>query len=111
MDYPNHRKYPRYKLSLPVEVHTESGTTPFRTATSDVALGGCYIETMYPFPVNTAVELKLQVQENTVLIVANVITCDPLVGNGIQFLKMLPEDREALGAFLATQEPIAETNP
>jgi c-di-GMP-binding flagellar brake protein YcgR len=110
MDHPNHRKYPRYKISVPVEIHTEAASTPFRAAATDLSIGGCYVETMFPFPVNTALELKLQIQENTVLIVANIITCDPLVGNGIQFLKMLPEDREALRAFLDTQEPAAEVN-
>ncbi len=31
---------------------------------------------------------------------AAVVTCDPQVGNGIRFIRMLPEDREALKAFL-----------
>jgi hypothetical protein len=34
------------------------------------------------------------------LIAAIVVTSDPQVGNGIRFISMLPEDREALKAFL-----------
>jgi hypothetical protein len=39
-----------------------------------------------------------------VLIAASVVTCDPQVGNGIRFIKMLPEDREVLEAFLETAD-------
>jgi len=35
---------------------------------------------------------------------AKVVTCDPQVGNGIQFTKMLPEDIEELKAFIAAAE-------
>jgi hypothetical protein len=45
--------------------------------------------------------LHLQLSiETTVLIAATVATCDPQVGNGIKFIRMLPEDREVLKAFL-----------
>jgi len=33
-----------------------------------------------------------------------VVTCDPQVGNGIRFTRMLPEDIEALEAFLKSKE-------
>jgi len=93
------RKHPRFKVGLSVEVHAEGSDTPLRCATSDISLGGCYIESMYPFPVGTCLELKLQVSD-TLLIFAKVVTCDPQFGNGIQFTKMLPEDREQLSKFL-----------
>jgi hypothetical protein len=93
------RHHPRFKLNLPVEVHTEGSDTPIHFATSDLSLDGCYIESMYPFPVGTSLELKLELSD-TVLIDAKVVTADPQFGNGIQFLRMLPEDRDALRAFL-----------
>jgi hypothetical protein len=62
-------------------------------------MGGCYVETMFPFPVGTKLDLKLQL-EGTLLIEALVVTSDPQVGNGIEFTKMLPEDREELKAYL-----------
>lgn len=46
-----------------------------------------------------------------VLVAATVVTCDPQVGNGIKFVRMLPEDREALEAFLkATQQALASAS-
>jgi hypothetical protein len=44
-------------------------------------------------------DLQLSI-ETIVLIAATVVTCDPQVGNGIRFNRILPEDREALQAFL-----------
>jgi hypothetical protein len=93
------RKHPRFTTSLPVEVHTEGGHTAFRCVTSDLSLGGCYIETLEPFPVGTTLDLRLQI-EDTLRIQAEVITSYPQVGNGMQFVKILPEDHALLNAFL-----------
>ena len=95
------RRHPRSKLNLPVEVHAEGSDTPIHFTTSDLSLGGCYIESMYPFPVGTSLELKLQVSD-TLLILAKVVTADPQFGNGIQFVRMLPEDRDALSHYLGS---------
>jgi len=96
---PERRDYARIKIKVPVELHFEDNDTPFRCATSDLSMLGCYIETLYPFPVDTPVELKLQANA-TLLILGKIVTCDPQVGNGIQFSKMLPEDLEELRMFL-----------
>jgi len=68
-------------------------------ATSDLSLGGCYVESMYPFPAGTCLDVKLEAS-STLPITARVVTCDPQFGNGIQFLRMLPEDRATLIKFL-----------
>ena len=93
------RQYPRVKISVPVEIHVEGSASPIRGSTSDLSLGGCYVETIFPFPVGTALDLKLQI-ETTLPIDAIVVTCDPQVGNGMKFARMLPEDRKSLQAFL-----------
>ena len=93
------RKNPRVKISVPVEIHTETSTAPLHCSTSDLSLGGCYIESMYPFPAGTCLDLKLEAGA-TLLITAKIVTCDPQFGNGIQFLRMLPEHEIALRKFL-----------
>jgi c-di-GMP-binding flagellar brake protein YcgR len=95
------RKNPRFKVSVPVEIHTETSTAPLRCATSDLSLDGCYVESMYPFPAGTCLDLKREAG-GTLVISARVVTCDPQFGNGIQFLRMLPEDRAVLMKFLET---------
>jgi len=93
-----HRKHPRFKINAPVEVNTE-GSVPIHCSTSDLSLGGCYIESMYPFPKGTTLELKLEAGD-TLLILARVVTCDPQFGNGIAFTHILPEDQQQLTKFL-----------
>ena len=105
---PDRRKYARVRVSVPVEIQTDADASSIRGATSDLSLSGCYIETLFPFPIGTTVDLQLSL-ETTVVIAAIVVTCDPQVGNGMSFTKMLPEDRETLTAFLQaapqTQDP------
>jgi len=104
---PERRDQPRIKIKIPVELHFEDDDTPYRCATSDLSLHGCYIETLYPFPVDTPVELKLHAN-TTLLILGKIVTCDPQVGNGVQFSKMLPEDIEELRMFLENIQKEAE---
>ena len=100
---PERRENPRLKIQVPVELYLEGKDTPYRTATSDLSLHGCYIETIFPFPIGTVLELKLQLT-GTLLVLATVATSDPQVGNGIKFTKMLPEDIDELRAFLDAAE-------
>ncbi len=102
------REHQRFKLKVPVEIYPEDHETPFRGATTDLSLGGCYFESIFPFPVGTRLELKLQV-DDTLLILATVVTCDSQFGNGIRFDKILPEDLEQLEAFLNSVAESATT--
>jgi hypothetical protein len=42
--------------------------------------------------------------ENTLLVAATVVTCDPQFGNGIRFERMLPEDHAELETYLEKLE-------
>jgi len=97
------REHQRFKIKVPIELYTDNSTSPIRGATSDLSLTGCYIETIFPFPVGTQLEIKLQL-EGTLLVVGTVVTSDPQVGNGIHFIRMLPEDIEELRVFLDAAE-------
>jgi c-di-GMP-binding flagellar brake protein YcgR len=100
---PQRREHPRIKVTVPVEMQIEGTESPIRGATSDLSMSGCYIETIFPFAIGTTIDLKLQVGD-TLLVMAKVVTCDPQVGNGIQFTRMLPEDIEELRAFIEEQK-------
>jgi len=100
---PERRDFARVKVKVPVELYLEGNDMPFRCATSDVSLHGCYIETIFPFPIGTVLELKLQIN-GAILALATVATSDPQVGNGIHFTRMLPEDIDELRAFLEATE-------
>jgi hypothetical protein len=96
---PELRARPRVKVKAPVELFAPGSDVPLRGATSDLSETGCYIESIFPFPIGTTLEMSLQVGA-TVLALGAVVTCDPQVGNGIKFTKMLPEDHEQLRAYL-----------
>ena len=49
-------------------------------------------------------ELKLRVLDGTLQVLAKVVTADPQVGNGMEFLNMLPEDTEKLRAYLEVEQ-------
>jgi c-di-GMP-binding flagellar brake protein YcgR len=98
------RKSRRVKVSVPVEIHVDGKAAPLHCATSDINLGGCHVECMYPFPAGTHLELKLQVAD-TVLIEPKVVTCDPQFGNGIAFDRMLPEDGGKPVKFMDSASP------
>jgi c-di-GMP-binding flagellar brake protein YcgR len=99
-EHKERRHYARLKTSIPVEILQEGSDSAIRGATSDISPGGCYIETIFPFPVGTTLDLKLALGEDDLLVQATVVTSDPQVGNGISFERMLPEDREQLRKYL-----------
>ena len=100
---PERRANPRFKLHVPVEIHIDGNEVPIRCSTSDISLGGCYIESLYTLPVGTHLELKLDIGE-TLLVLATVVTRDPQVGNGIHFTRILAEDLDALAHYLNSPE-------
>jgi hypothetical protein len=97
--HPEKREATRVKVKVPVELYIPNSDVPHRGATSDLSVTGCYIESIFPFPIGTVFEMKLHVDE-TVLALGKVVTCDPQVGNGIKFTKILPEDQEQLRAHI-----------
>jgi PilZ domain len=96
---PEKRDSTRVKVSVPVELFAPDSDVPHRGATSDLSETGCYIESIFPFPIGTIFEMRLQL-DGTLLALGTVVTCDPQVGNGIKFTKMLPEDQEELRAYV-----------
>jgi hypothetical protein len=106
---PEKRDSARVNVKVPVELYAPDSEIPLRGATSDLSQSGCYIESIFPFPIGTILEMSLEVG-STVLALGTVVTCDPQVGNGIKFTKILPEDQEQLHAYIqaAQQEPLQE---
>ena len=94
------REHPRVRVSVPVELRPDGAPSPLRGETSDLSLGGFYIQMMFTLNVGTQLDIALEVGESTLVAAGEVVTCDPAVGNGIRFLRMLLEDVEELDRFL-----------
>lgn len=87
----NRRKFARHKLGFPLELRDERVNTPLRVNATDISGNGCYVETVMPLPVGTALRVDFWMDEEKFSPTAVVRTRDPGVGMGIEFTG-LPED-------------------
>ena len=103
------REHLRVKVRVPVELRREGDEVPIGCATSDISVGGCYIEMMFALAKDTELDITIKIN-GTVLALGTVVTCDPNVGNGIKFTKMLPEDQEELCRYLEAAHEASESS-
>ena len=101
----NRRRYHRHKISLPIELRDERVKTPIRINATDVSGNGCYIESMMPLPIGTVLRVDFYLDSERVNITAVVRTCDPGVGNGIEFTGMPPDGKARMQAYLDAIDP------
>jgi hypothetical protein len=69
---------------------------------ADISSGGCYIETVSPLPLNTPVDLRLDLNGIRVETRAIVKVSNPNVGMGVEFCDLRPEERSKLHAMIAS---------
>jgi len=101
----NRRRFYRHKIKLPIEIRDERVKAPTRINATDVSGNGCYVETMLPLPVGTVLRVDFWLDSEHVNVTAVVRTCDPGVGNGIEFTGMTPDKRERMQAYLDAIDP------
>jgi c-di-GMP-binding flagellar brake protein YcgR len=99
-----HQRHQRYQVAVQVELYPEGATAPLRTATTETSLGGCYVETMFTFPVGTLLGLTLWLGDKKVTTRCRVATCFPQVGNGLEFVGLGADNQKQLERFLAENE-------
>jgi hypothetical protein len=101
----NRRRYHRHKISLPLELRDERVNAPLRINATDVSANGCYVESMMPVPLGTALRVDFWLDSEHVKITAVVRTCDPGVGNGIEFTGMPADTKERMQTYLEAIDP------
>ena len=95
------RQHPRTKITVEVELQSERTATPLRVKTTDLSLGGFYVEMMFTLEIGTKLKIRLWLNDVKVSAGGIVVTRDLQVGNGIEFIDMATEDRLRLKRFLA----------
>ena len=98
------RRFPRVKSAVALELRYAGATAPVRATTSELSLGGCYIETMFTLDVGTKLDVVMWLEGQKIAAKGIVATRYPQVGNGIDITDIKPEDRARLEAFLKMQE-------
>ncbi|HLX86645.1 MAG TPA: PilZ domain-containing protein [Terriglobales bacterium] len=101
----NRRRWFRHKISFPIEIRDERVNAPSRIAATDVSGNGCYVENMLPFPLGTVLRLDFWLDSEHIKITAVVRTCDPGVGNGIEFTGMPPDIKDRMQSYLDAIDP------
>ena len=101
----NRRRYSRHKISFPIELRDERVKTPMRINATDVSGNGCYVETILPLPIGTVLRVDFYLQNEHVNISAVVRTCDPGVGNGIEFTGLPVDGKQHLQQYLDGIDP------
>lgn len=99
------RKFERHKISFPLELRDERVNTPLRVNATDISGNGCYVETVMPLPVGTALRVDLWMGEERLSPSAIVRTRDPGVGMGIEFTGMPEETKKRFQAHLDAIDP------
>jgi len=56
------------ETKVPIELYVEDSQSPIRGATADISLTGCYIETIFPMPVGTSLELRLRLDDTPLVL-------------------------------------------
>lgn len=69
--------------------------------TSELGLGGCYVDALNPFPKGTLVALRILRDQGVFETKAKVVYCDPRFGMGLAFTEMTPDQRSLLEVWLA----------
>jgi len=101
----NRRRFRRHKITLPIEIREGQLKAPLRVNATDVSGNGCYVELMVALTVGTQVLVNFWMDSDRVHTPAVVRTCDPGVGNGIEFIGLDPEARTRLQAYLDAIDP------
>ena len=99
-DARDRRKYPRLKLTCPVELHAPNQSSPMRTRTTDLSMGGCYVEMNVPLSRGSEVRLALWLKEVKVWVQGKVVTSTPGFGIGVQFTEISHADIPRLQEYL-----------
>jgi hypothetical protein len=84
------RRFPRTPCAGAAEI-LHSGRCWGWGNVSDISLGGCYIEILHPLPVGSEAQLRLTIADTFVDVGAKVVLATPLVGMGMEFVVVSPE--------------------
>src|SRR4029077_6091887 len=103
------RSVRRCLLVASAEVTELGSGTVLSGRTSELGLGGCYVDSLNPFPEGTLVGLRILRDQGVFETKAKVVYCDPRFGMGLAFTEMTPDQRSLLEAWLG--ELVSQLRP
>jgi hypothetical protein len=103
------RSVRRCPLVASAEVTELRSGAQLSARTSELGLGGCYVDALNPFPKGTLVGLRILRDRGVFETKAKVVYCDPRFGMGLAFTEMTPDQRSLLETWLA--EIVSQLRP
>ena len=94
------RKYPRMKCLNSIELQPSAANAPIWSKTTEMGMGGCFVEMPIPLPVGTGLKISLWIGDHKLRFQGKVVNSRPGFGVGIQFGEITTEDMTRLHDFL-----------
>jgi hypothetical protein len=101
VDRPKRRSVRRCPFVASVEATEAHSGARLSARTSELGLGGCYIDTLNPFPVGTVVQLRILRDSGVLETQAKVVYVHPSFGMGLAFIEVATDQRSVLEGWLA----------
>jgi hypothetical protein len=97
----NKRAVRRIQLVASVEVTERGSQTELSARTSEIGLGGCYVDTLSPFPDGTLVHVRIIRDGGAFACEAKVVYVHACFGMGIAFTNIALDQRRLLQNWIA----------
>jgi hypothetical protein len=91
----------RCPLVASAEVIDLDSETRLSARTSEIGIGGCYVDAFNPFPTGARVRVKIVRDQGVFECEAKVVYSDPAFGMGLAFTEMPQDQRSTLEEWLA----------
>ena len=88
---PERRRNLRFPFSASIEAVEEKSGTRIKGRISDLGLGGCYVDTLSPFPVGSVVSITILKDEESFQAKAKVVYSLVGMGMGLAFIAADPD--------------------
>jgi hypothetical protein len=100
VDSTDRRKTVRFTVSASADMVELLTRTRLSGRASDLGVGGCYIDTMTPFPLDTSLVVNLTSENHSVRAMAKVVYSRIGMGMGLAFAEITPTQRGNLTSWL-----------
>ena len=94
------RSHTRYQFTATAKVVEHRSSAAVSARSSDISLGGCFIDIASPFPVGTRVRVHLTKENASFQAEANVSSCMDSMGMGLKFTAIEPAQRRVLERWI-----------
>ena len=95
------RRAPRYPFIADAEVTEIASDTKLSAKTSDLSIGGCFLDMLNPSPVSTEIRVKISHASTTFTTLGRVVFILPSMGMGVVFTSVEDNQLATLQKWLS----------